>query len=86
MDTHYTSQLLISILFFAPGLVLLVGVAFVAMAGLLEKFLVPAQPALVTAHLHGDVAQSGNPAPGRIVASLKETMQEDDQRSRKVAR
>ena len=86
MDTHYTSQLLLSILFFAPGLVLLVGVAFVAMAGLLEKFMVPAQPALVPAQVAHDFALSGNPAPGRIVAALKDGLRQDAQVARKAAK
>ncbi len=76
MDTNFTSQLLLSILFFAPGLVVFAGLAFVGLLMLLEKTLANHEPALVLlpAQAAADFALSGNPAPGRIVTALKQGM------------
>ncbi len=64
MDTNYTTQLFTSILFFAPGALLLAGLAFVGILMAFEKALQPQDMATT------DLA--ANPAPGRIVAALKQ--------------
>ncbi len=64
MDTNYTSQLFLSILFFAPGALLLAGLAFVGILMAIEKAFQPLNATMA------DLAR--NPAPGRIVATLKQ--------------
>ena len=68
MDTNFATQLTLSMLFFAPGILLLAGLAFVGLLMLLEK----------TVFGHADLAlaqgpavDAANPAPGHIVEGLK---------------
>ncbi len=75
MDTNYTTQLFLSMLFFAPGVILFVGLAFVGLLMGLEKAFGHRQDALALAPAAAiDFAAPGNPAPGRIVNSLKASM------------
>lgn len=76
MDSHYTSQFILSMLFFAPGIVLLAGLGFVGLLMLLEKTVlrsreqVEAPPAAVPNAL----STQANPAPGPVVAGLKDAV------------
>ncbi len=87
MDTHFTSQLFLSILFFAPGMVLFAGVAFVGGLMLLEKAFdhTDTELELVVPQGAVDFAATGNPGPGRIVNALKTSMNQTDKKpQRKV--
>jgi len=77
MDSHYTTQLVLSILFFAPGIVLLAGLAFLGLLMLLEKTVLKGRQAAAPANpaAQGDTA-TANPAPGPITAALKSAVAE----------
>ena len=84
MDTHFITQLALSILFLAPGVVLLVGLAFVGALMLVEKAMQHADPlALATPAQATDFVATSNPAPGRIVNALKASMREANTQQRK---
>ena len=78
MDTNFTSQLALSLLFFAPGIVLFVGLAFVGMLMLLEKTVFKGQSLVNTTNVQKplEMPQAVNPAPGKIVDGLKESVKE----------
>ncbi len=87
MDTTYTTQLLLTALFFAPGVILFAGLAFVGLLMGLEKLFGQRadglQP-LTTAAV--EFAATGNPAPGRIVQALKTAMAQDTAQPQRNAR
>ena len=68
MDTNFASQFALSILFFAPGVLLLAGLAFVGLLMLLEKTVLGRAELSVA---QGPAVDVANPAPGRIVEGLK---------------
>ena len=72
METSYTTQLALSMLLFAPGLVLFVGLAFVGVLVALEKTVFRGQKEV---NLTVEVQQGENPAPGAIVNALKTSSQ-----------
>jgi hypothetical protein len=78
MDTNYTTQLFVSILFFAPGVLLFAGLAFVGILMALEKTFFSGDNQVVKPlGVKGvDLTTTANPAPGRLVATLKEGAQE----------
>jgi hypothetical protein len=79
MDTHYIAQLLLSVAIFAPGVILLAGLAFVGLLMLLERTLLGAktdQPAAQTEATVGPNG-AGNPSAARIVAALKDAIEAD---------
>jgi hypothetical protein len=74
MDTNYTTQLFTSILIFAPGVLLLAGLALVGILMAFEKTVLRGEHDVVQP-LHTAMTvlpQTTNPAPGRIVAALKQ--------------
>ncbi len=77
MDTTYTSQLFLSILFFAPGIILFASLAFVGVLMILEKTVFSAQKDVALANVAKplDIPVAANPQPGAIVAALKESVQ-----------
>ncbi len=77
METSYTTQLALSMLFFAPGIVLFVGLAFVGVLMFLEKTVFAAKAdVLVDTKQNIELAAAANPAPGPIVTALKESVKE----------
>ena len=87
MDSHYTTQLVLSILFFAPGIVLLGGLGFLGLLMLLEKTVLkgrqvlPSQP---RTQVPGE-GSATNPAPGQITAALKAAVAEQQAGARPAA-
>lgn len=74
MDTNYTTQLFLSMLFFAPGVILFVGLAFVGILMVLEKTVFKTETnAVLTPATEVDLVEAANPAPGAIVTALKES-------------
>lgn len=77
MDTNFIGQLLLSMTIFAPGLVMLAGLAFIGMLMLLEKTVLRGKPELTAAAKGLAAAQhqaACNPGPDRIVAGLKDAV------------
>ena len=76
MDTNYTTQLFLSMLFFAPGVILFVGLAFVGLLMMLEKTVLrgKADNAATKPQQPIELAQTANPAPGAIVNALQESV------------
>lgn len=72
MDSSYMTQLFVSMAIFAPGIILLAGLAFVGLLMLLEKTGIfgAATPKLQQPVVTPDNA-TANPAPGPVVAGLK---------------
>jgi len=73
MDSAYMGKLLLSMLFFAPGVIILVGALFVGLLMMLEKFGVLSRGSKAT-----DVqdASAVNPPKGQIVAELESSLEE----------
>lgn len=73
MDASYLNQLFLSIFFFAPGIILFAGLAFVGLLMVLEKTVFAGKklPGTSPLPLPLDQLQVANPRPGPIVASLK---------------
>ena len=78
MDTNYTTQLFTSILFFAPGALLLAGLAFVGILMAFEKLFDRNERTLIQPlnTQNANLTRTTNPAPGRIVATLKQSQHE----------
>ena len=75
MDTNYTTQLFLSMLFFAPGIVLFVGLAFVGLLMAMEKTIFRGQTSQLNLSAQTgniDFTANANPAPGAIVQGLKQ--------------
>ena len=77
MDTGYMSELMMSVLIFAPGVVLLSICAFVGGLVLLEKagVLGAAQETVETPEL--EVAATPNPPTGRVIEGLEKAIAEE---------
>ena len=77
MDTNYMSELVLSVLIFAPGVVLLSICAFVGGLVLLEKagVLGAAQEQEQTAEVHA--AASPNPPAGQVIAGLEQAIAQE---------
>lgn len=77
MDTGYMSELMMSVLIFAPGVVLLSICAFVGGLVLLEKagVLGAAQEQVQPAEVQA--AASPNPPAGQVIAGLEQAIAED---------
>ena len=71
MDTNFATQLTLSILFLAPGVMLLAGLAFVGLLMLLEKTVLGHADLALTQGPALDALPTTNPAAGRIVDGLK---------------
>ena len=85
MDTNFATQLTLSILFFAPGVALLAGLAFVGLLMLLEKTVLGrGDSALAQGPTLDAELPIANPAPGRIVAGLKAAVAQEMQPQRAV--
>ena len=69
MDTTYFGQLLLSLVFFTPGLVLFAGLALVGVLMVLENTALRAQP-LRSVGPQGRLP-AANPGPGPIVHAFK---------------
>lgn len=78
MESSYTGQLLLSIIFFAPGLVILAGLAFVGLLMAIEKIVSPKSLQATTAS-----TLSGT-ASGHVVASLAESVASEGEASKGV--
>ena len=78
MDSNFATQLFFSILFFAPGIILFAGLAFVGVLMLLEKTVFKGQSNLAVTNVAKplDIPVAANPAPGPIVHALKEGVKE----------
>ncbi len=78
MDTNYTAQLALSMLFFAPGVILFVGLAFVGILMVLEKTVFKAQSSAALNGLKApiELPANANPQPGPIVNALKDSVQQ----------
>ena len=78
MDTNYTTQLFVSILFFAPGVLIFAGLAFVGILMALEKtfFRTEDQAVKPLDATTVNLTNQANPEPGRIVATLKQGAQQ----------
>ncbi len=87
METNYTTQLALSILFFAPGIILFAGLAFVGVLMILEKTVFQAQATnvLTNGGLHIELPANANPAPGAIVTALKDAQQPVEQKKQRKA-
>ena len=87
MDSHYTSQLILSMLFFAPGIVLLAGLAFVGLLMLLEKTVLRSHVQVEAPHAAAadSLPSQANPAPGPVVAGLKAAVAQQPAGQRPVA-
>jgi len=76
VELSYTSQLLLSIAIFAPGLVLLAGLAFVGILMVAERLLAARAPAAPVAV---DTATPvANPAAGPVVEALRASLAKPD--------
>lgn len=73
MDPNFTSSLVLSILMFAPGIVMLASLSFVGLLMLLEKAY--GSKAIVTAPV-------ATQEPGPIVAGLKEAVRSEGERDK----
>ncbi len=79
MDSNFIGQLVLSIAIFAPGLVMLAGLAFIGLLMMLERTVLRGKPDLAVVAKTSAAAQhlpARNPAPDRIVAGLKEAVAE----------
>ena len=87
MDTNFTTQLALSMLFFAPGVLLFAGLAFVGVLMILEKtvFKAQAQQVLTAAKLNLELPATANPVPGPIVTALKDAQQPQVQHEKRRA-
>ena len=75
MDTTYVTHLFLSILFFAPGVALLVCVGFVGLLMLLEKTVFAEKSDLVGKAIAAASAPAvANAAPGPIVHALSDAV------------
>ncbi len=83
MDTNYTAQLVLSMLFFAPGIILFVGLAFVGVLMVIEKTAFRANTTANLTQQPLDLPQTANPAPGAIVNALKDATQPQAQQTAK---
>ncbi len=72
MDTAYFGQLLLSLVFFTPGVVLFAGLALVGVLMVLEKTALRAQP-LRSVGPQGRLS-AVNPGPGPIVHAFKDSI------------
>ncbi len=80
MDTNFATQLTLSILFFAPGVALLAGLAFVGLLMLIEKTVLARGDLMVAQGPALDAELPiANPMPGRIVAGLKAAVAQEAQ-------
>jgi len=77
MDTSFTSHLILSIVLFAPGLVLLASLAFVGLLMLLEKTVLSKNNIP-----QGDLRLVDNPTPGPIVTGLQDAIQDEKNKKR----
>jgi len=85
MDSNFTTQLTLSMLFFAPGVLLLAGLAFVGLLMLLEKTVFANRTATGMTTPQGKVATDANPAPGEIVEGLKSAIAQEGAPEQKTA-
>ena len=87
MDTSYTTQLALSMLFFAPGIILFAGLAIVGVLMVLEKtvFQAGAANVLTNGNLNLELPASANPAPGVIVTALKDAQAPVAQKAQRKA-
>ena len=76
MDSNFTTQLTLSMLFFAPGILLLGGLAFVGLLMLLEKTVFAKNDMAAPMPLDAKTVEV-NPAPGTIVEGLKTAVAKD---------
>lgn len=76
MDSSFATHLFFSILFFAPGVILFAGLAFVGVLMILEKTVFTAQQIIAVAEPQKplDLQPTANPAPGPIVQALKQSV------------
>ncbi len=87
METSYTTQLALSMLFFAPGIVLFVGLAFVGILMALEKTVFKGQAnATLNVATPIDLQPTANPEPGSIVNALKDAQQPAAAKTQRRAR
>lgn len=87
MGWEYIGKLLLSILIFAPGLILLTMAVLIGFLMALEKlgvFRARKRIGETITEAEAQAAQATNPAPGRIVAELKESVEgaEDEEEKR----
>ncbi len=87
MDTTFTTQLFLSMLFFAPGVILFVGLAFVGILMVLEKTVFKGQTnaTLTATKMPTDLTETANPAPGPIVTALKDSVKEPAAKQQRAA-
>lgn len=77
MDWEYMGQLLMSVMIFAPGVVLLVGALFVGGLILLERGgLLGRESAVNRAGLQPAATASDNPPEGQVIAGLRVTIEQ----------
>ena len=77
MDTAYMSELMMSVLIFAPGVVLLSICAFVGGLVLLEKAGVLGAAQRQTEAVEVHAAASPNPPAGLVIANLQQAIADD---------
>ncbi len=87
MDTNFTTQLALSMLFFAPGILLFAGLAFVGVLMILEKtvFQGQAKQVLTATKLNLELPAATNPVPGPIVTALKDAQQPNVEQEKRRA-
>lgn len=77
MDSNFTTQLTMSMLFFAPGILLLGGLALVGLLMLLEKTVFSKNDLTAPMPVETKTIEA-NPAPGAIVEGLKTAVAKDE--------
>ena len=85
MDSNFTTQLTLSMLFFAPGVLLLAGLAFVGLLMLLEKTVFAKTAMTGMTAPQAKVTADANPAPGEIVEGLKTAIAKEGAPEQKIA-
>lgn len=85
MDSNFTTQLTLSMLFFAPGVLLLAGLAFVGLLMLLEKTVFAKNAATGMTDAKATLPTDANPAPGQIVDGLKTAIAKEGAPAEKIA-
>ena len=81
MEWDYIGKLLLSVLIFAPGLILLTMALLIGFLMLLEKvgvFGARRQPAGAPAVVEAGAAHPANPPAGQIVSELKRSVEGDE--------
>ena len=80
MNLEYMGKLFLSVLIFAPGLILLIVGVFIGLLMMLEKWgAIGSSKKTTTAQAEADAV--ANPPPGKIVEELRKSLQSEEEES-----